>query len=105
MQLSPVCNIKDTEDQIIDQLLQAMVDSELTEKLLEIKNLTLVKELDKSRQRETTTAQAESMSASSVGLPGSVHQVRKGLYMHQQPLIAAESQAPPVYVLSSKKKR
>ena len=76
--------------------------SKLTEKLLEIKNLTLVEALDKSRQRETATAQAESMSASSVGVPGSVYRVCKGLYMHQQPSIAAESQAPPVYVLSSK---
>ena len=39
-------NFKDTEDQIRDQFLQGMVDSDLREKLLEIKNLTLAEALE-----------------------------------------------------------
>ena len=87
-----LCNFKDTDDQIRDQLFQAMIDGELREKLLEITNLTLAEALDTLRQRETATAQAMSMSTSSVGLPCSVHRVYE---RRQQPSVAAQSQAPP----------
>eukprot|EP00117_Sycon_ciliatum_P022463 scpid41478/ scgid19373/ Uncharacterized protein K02A2.6 len=67
------CNFTDEEDQIRDQLIQAMSDPKLRQKLLEEKNIKLKDALVKARQRELATVQARSMDSSA---ESSIHQQR-----------------------------
>ena len=78
------CNFQDHDDQIRDQLLHAMADMELREKLLEADQLTLSIAMEKSRQRETAAAQAKTMSSSTIH--GMRDQRRQPQHRHYAPI-------------------
>ena len=78
------CNFQDHDDQIRDQLLHAMADMELREKLLETDQLTLSIAIEKSRQRETAAAQAKTMSSSTIH--GMRDQRRQPQHRHSAPI-------------------
>ena len=78
------CNFQDHDDQIRDQLLHAMADMELREKLLETDQLTLSIAMKKSRQRKTAAAQAKTMSSSTIH--GVCDQRRQPQRRHSAPI-------------------
>ena len=60
-----LCNFKDTDEQIRDQLVERVVSDHLRRKLLDVEKLTLTRALEIARQFETTEATAKSMATSS----------------------------------------